>query len=325
MSFLSILIILCLAVVIFYLGSKYKEQQEQIAEIGAYSSEVERLQEEKKQLELQKNDLQVKKDTLEKEFQKTAQEKEKYVHSIFELKEDNARQETQQQMLFTQISREEQRLESARAMADAEYQARKMDLDAQYEKDSAKIEEKINNLKAELDSWKETRRVAIEAAQREKNIQENKDFYCIQLPIEQQGDINILRNIAAKISKPRAIYMVIWTAYYSPIAKKKIPKILGKETTCGIYKITNQETGECYIGQAIDMKRRWTDHMKAMLGIDAPAGNKLYAAAKEYGLDVFSFELLEECTQKELNEKEKYYISLYSSDTLGYNGNKGVG
>ena len=44
----------------------------------------------------------------------------------------------------------------------------------------------------------------------------------------------------------------------------------------------------------------------------------------DYGLDVFSFELLLECSYNELNEKEKYFIELYSADINGYNGNKGV-
>lgn len=46
---------------------------------------------------------------------------------------------------------------------------------------------------------------------------------------------------------------------------------------------------------------------------------------QDYGLESFSFELLEECSSDRLNEKEKYFINLYSSDTLGYNGNAGIG
>ena len=45
---------------------------------------------------------------------------------------------------------------------------------------------------------------------------------------------------------------------------------------------------------------------------------------QDYGLENFTFELLTECNQSELNEKEKYFIELYQADTFGYNGNRGV-
>ncbi len=117
--------------------------------------------------------------------------------------------------------------------------------------------------------------------------------------------------------------MAIWNGYYQPIAKVKFPKILGKQDVCGIYKITNQKTGECYIGQAVDVRKRWYDHAKAMIGIDTPQNNLLYAAAQKYGLDDFTFELLLECKSNELNEKEKYFIELYNSNTFGYNKTAG--
>ena len=117
--------------------------------------------------------------------------------------------------------------------------------------------------------------------------------------------------------------MAIWSAYYQQVAKVKFPKILGKNDVCGIYKITNQKTGECYIGQAVDVRQRWYSHAKCGIGIDTPQGNKLYAAMLEYGLDDFSFELLEECNGNELDAKEKYFIELYQSNIYGYNGNAG--
>ena len=30
---------------------------------------------------------------------------------------------------------------------------------------------------------------------------------------------------------------------------------------CGIYKITNKINGKCYIGQSVDIKRRWREHI----------------------------------------------------------------
>lgn len=187
-----------------------------------------------------------------------------------------------------------------------------------------KVEEDIHKAENELESLKNTKAAAIAAAQKEKQIQENKEDYCLILPIEERNDVNILRGVLKKIAKPRSILMAIWQAYYTPIAKKKFPKILGKTDVCGIYKITNQETGECYIGQAVDVRRRWMDHCKAGLGIDSPRDNQLYMAMQEYGLDSFSFELLLECEPNQLNEKEKYFIQLYNSDAIGYNRNKGV-
>jgi hypothetical protein len=61
------------------------------------------------------------------------------------------------------------------------------------------------------------------------------------------------------------------------------------------------------------------------LGIDAPAGNKLYDAMQKDGVWNFSFELLEECPRASLNEKEKEYIEIYDSYNLGYNSNRGIG
>ena len=71
------------------------------------------------------------------------------------------------------------------------------------------------------------------------------------------------------------------------------------------------------------MAARWSEHAKCGLGIDTPAGNKLYKAMQEYGLQSFSWELLEKCNREELNEKERYYISLYDSVNYGYNILKG--
>ena len=127
-----------------------------------------------------------------------------------------------------------------------------------------------------------------------------------------------------ELAKPRILSMLIWQTYWQPLAKVRFPVILKDKTKMGIYKITNIETNECYIGQAVDIYKRWNQHCKAGLGIDTPPGNKLYKAMQEYGLQNFTFEILLECNRDELNEKEKYFISLYQADTYGYNSNIGV-
>ena len=117
--------------------------------------------------------------------------------------------------------------------------------------------------------------------------------------------------------------MLVWQYYFQKPLKSLWANILGGKEVTGIYKITNQVTSEVYIGQAVNIQKRWSEHAKCGLGIDTPAGNKLYAAMKKYGLDVFSWEVLEECKSELLNEKERKYIELYDSVNYGYNSQKG--
>jgi group I intron endonuclease len=99
--------------------------------------------------------------------------------------------------------------------------------------------------------------------------------------------------------------------------------ILGNGTKCGIYKITNTLDNKSYIGQSVDVYKRWCDHCKCGCGIDTPKNNKLYAAMEQDGIENFTFELLEECPREELNKKEAFYIDLYESNDYGYNATKG--
>lgn len=87
----------------------------------------------------------------------------------------------------------------------------------------------------------------------------------------------------------------------------------------GIYKITNKINGHSYIGQSIDIKRRWRDHKNKKINCDTP----LQRAFKKYGIDNFTFEVLEECSSESLNEKEQYYIMKYNTYYDGYNATTG--
>ncbi len=265
------------------------------------------------------------------------QKEAEYQHTLNELKKDI--ENNQQKLLFTkeqnklienQYQERLQVIENTKKFAEEAAEERRKFLENEFQKEEKKYEDlkasynfELNDLLKDIESIKETRRAAIASRQQELTVEENKENYSLILPREEERDIPILREVQYKISKPRTIAMAIWNGYYQPIAKVKFPKILGKQDVCGIYKITNQKTGECYIGQAVDVRKRWYDHAKAMIGIDTPQNNLLYAAAQKYGLDDFTFELLLECKSNELNEKEKYFIELYNSNTFGYNKTAG--
>lgn len=203
-------------------------------------------------------------------------------------------------------------------------------LEQQYDKTdkeyAAKIqscEEELSLVQADLDKMREMRAAAQQALLKEQEIKENKDDYRLIPTDADLADIKALERVKRQLNKPRILSMLIWQTYWQPIAKRQFPVIIKAKTATGIYKITNTITEQCYIGQAIDIYKRWSQHAKCGLGIDTPPGNKLYQAIQEYGLENFTFEVLTECNSTELDEKEKYFISLYQADIFGYNGTKG--
>ena len=73
----------------------------------------------------------------------------------------------------------------------------------------------------------------------------------------------------------------------------------------GVYKITNNITGDFYIGSSKDIKHRWANH-KSCSSWKLHPGMKLYQAFIKYGRDNFLFEIIEETDN--LREREQYYI-----------------
>ena len=94
----------------------------------------------------------------------------------------------------------------------------------------------------------------------------------------------------------------------------------------GIYKITNLINQKIYIGQSKNIEDRWRAHRSRPFQSNAAQyESPLYKAIRKYGLKNFSFQVIEECTIKELNQKEIYWIAYYHSNDkkYGYNLTEG--
>ena len=205
-----------------------------------------------------------------------------------------------------------------------EYNKLLVELEYAYDAKYDELAATLAQINTDLDKIKQTRAAAMEAQRKEKEIEENFQFYSISIDAKDRNDIQTLERVKKDLNSPRILSMLIWTTFFRDKITELCNNVLGTKTIVGIYKITNQETKECYIGQSVDIAKRWKDHAKCGLDIDRPQGNKLYQNMIEYGLWNFTFELLEECPREQLNEKEKFYISLYDSCNYGFNSNKGV-
>ena len=80
---------------------------------------------------------------------------------------------------------------------------------------------------------------------------------------------------------------------------------MNKKKISGVYKITNIITGDFYIGSSKDIKLRWANH-KCLSKWKLCSGMKLYQAFIKYGLNNFTFEILEETA--DLHNREQYWI-----------------
>ena len=87
----------------------------------------------------------------------------------------------------------------------------------------------------------------------------------------------------------------------------------------GIYKIENSITGEVYIGQSRDIHERWRHHRRNAFAKDKVRKYALYRDMRRYGMDKFSFAVIEECSQFKLDERENYWIEFYNNRVHLYN------
>jgi group I intron endonuclease len=85
----------------------------------------------------------------------------------------------------------------------------------------------------------------------------------------------------------------------------------------GIYKITSP-SGKVYIGQSINIKRRFKNYKRLS---DCKKQTALYASFLKYGVENHNFEIVTECTIEELNNLERYYQDLYdvTNSKIGLN------
>ena len=310
MIYILIGIIVVLFLVIVYLRNSYKNEQSK-----AYQKKIQNLlydyneERQKRQKEYDEFLLSIKEkeklcDQLVEKEQQRIDEK---VLAYSNQKYDEAEKEITHYYVLRQeaINKEVAQLEN-------NYNAHKENLD----RDIQALREELSDLKARREAY-------IEALKAEEKRQQDRAFYTINLTEENKEDIKILRSIEDKLHNSEALNRLIYDVFIKKPLGDLLLRIIGENTYGGIYKITNLDTQRAYIGRSTDIKKRLTEHVKGAFDISTIADQEIHRVMGREGVDKFSFEVLEKVEKEKLNEREKYWIDFYQTQSYGYNQNKG--
>lgn len=116
-----------------------------------------------------------------------------------------------------------------------------------------------------------------------------------------------------KLHNRDVIPKLVWELYIRRPCQEMIKRITGGRKISGIYKITNKETGEAYIGKTTDISTRWQNHCKTAIGLEGAARATLHNRLAQDGLWNYTWEIIEEVDKENLSSREAFYIDLYGT------------
>ena len=262
-----------------------------------------------------------------KEFHQLRTDLEKEQESAERMAQDyyNKMMENYKHKFQYNLEKEKENYQKAIASYQDEYLETMNDFSESFQEKQKFLSQQINNQKIKLDeliarvsSESSTALAAVEANKRLAEQALQTDFYKLVLSKDDLEEIEELHKCGRHLRNPEPLNKVIWKVYYENPYTSMVGRVLGPGIHCGIYKITNLKNGMCYVGQCVDAASRWRQHIKRGLGAETPTKNKLYPAMAEFGVENFSFELIEECPREQLNEREDYWQDFFKAKDFGY-------
>ena len=94
-------------------------------------------------------------------------------------------------------------------------------------------------IQAEIDKIKSSLSAGVEARLRDQEKKEKINFYKLFINETDLSDVKVLENLKPTLHKPVILSKLIWTQYFQKQMNELCDRVLGKESICGIYKITN--------------------------------------------------------------------------------------
>lgn len=284
------------------LSEKYKEKLEKDYKevFKGYEEEVQKLQ------------------NIEKEIK----EKEQFNHNLYKLREEELvrlienKKESELEKLKKEIEDWSKSAQEAATLDSAQVQH-------SLQKEIDKQQKSLDELTATIDDYKARRDVINQEILRARAIEEQQDFYRVQLDESSRRDIQLINSIRKDFSKIDILDKLIYDGYVKKPVDEMIKRVLGGRAPSGIYKITRLKTGEVYIGQSTDVKARWQQHAKSAFHCGTISHSILHTTMERDSIENFTWELLEEVPKDKLKDREKYWIEFYNSKTYGLNERQG--
>lgn len=169
----------------------------------------------------------------------------------------------------------------------------------------------LEKVQFELDAAKSAWRTVLEIGDAEK--------FRMELTNREKKLIEVLDEIKEMYPEFKSdIAGIEWNKVWLPKAKVLCMNVgCWDEKKVGIYKITLVSDPKiCYVGQSRDIKERWYEHIKKIVGKDPSGGEKLYDDIRP---DEVEWEIIEECSPNHLNEREEYWIQYFGCREIGLN------
>lgn len=181
-------------------------------------------------------------------------------------------------------------------------------------------EEKKKSIQSDINNIQTAYYALMQAVQTVERQKQDYAEHMIQLSDNDKTDIKFLISILDQLKNKELVAKLIWSEYLQRPFNQMLKYVLGAQVHKNvIYGIENMDTHQIYIGKTSgDVKNRWTDHIKASLGIGTISHQEIHNALFNHW-DKFAWKIIEEVAEGSLAEREKYYIKLFASDKYGYN------
>lgn len=299
---LGIIIAICIGIII-YQESRIKDvkKNKDAQHLESYTIRIQALTDERDYL----------KNQLEAALQNNQNAEEVLSSRYTALTDSVAAAESRLEQLNKQVEERAKELNTVAAafkeLDDKANEARAQNVAAASELNDYKIE--LQQIIKELDDAKETSRAAL--LKDYKNEGNWFDFDLSNKEIKLVETIKEISSLYPELTKDLAT--IEWKKLWLP----KFQDLVNTNGLAvrGIYRLVlKDDENISYVGQAVNIKERWYEHAKKMIGADTKGTEKLY----RYRPEDFYWTVLETGTN-DLNASEHYWIQYYCCKEVGLN------